>query len=331
MEQKQWLLNGFGRIGRTVFRQGYKRGFLPSSINSLASIETTCHLLKYDSVHGIFPGEIVVQDENSFVIDGKYTVAYTSQRDPASLLLSDTKIVLECSGVFKTNTQLQTFLKAGAEKVLVSAPVSDADFMVVYGVNHETYDSKKHDIISNASCTTNALAPLVKALDEQFTITEGLLTTVHASTLDQSLLDTEHSDPRRARSAMLSMIPTSTGAAKAVGKILPHLEGKIDGCAIRVPTANVSLVDFCFSTKKKITKESVNEVLSSYSKDTLKGILAYEETPLVSIDFNGSTYSSVVDAALTMTMQEKMGKVFSWYDNESGFSNRMIDVANFIL
>lgn len=320
-------INGFGRIGRMVFRHGWDRSPIEFvGINSLDSVEGMAHLLKYDSSHGVFAKE--VKHEGSFLIVDGRKIPVSQCKNPADIPWSAWGVdcVLECTGALKGREDAALHIKAGAKKVMISAPADDADKTFVYGVNHQDYDPSKHQIVSNASCTTNCLAPLAYVLDQNFGIEEGLMTTVHAYTNDQRILDGVHKDLRRARSAGLSMIPTSTGAAKAVGLVLPHLKGKIDGVAIRVPTANVSLVDFTFKTKKSITKAEINEALKKAAEGALKGILGFESAPLVSVDFNGNTHSSVVDSGLTQVMGSHMAKVFSWYDNEVGFSCRMLDL-----
>ncbi len=319
-------INGFGRIGRILFRAGFERLDIVG-INDLSSPAEAAHLLKYDSTHGKFPGEVTA-GEDYISVNGK-KIKYSKTKDPAQIPWKDWEVdfVLECTGAFKGKEDFVKHIAGGAKKVLVSAPADGVDMTVVYGINHETYEAKKHDVLSNASCTTNCLAPLARVLNQSFGIEYGLMTTIHSYTLDQRILDTGHKDLRRARAAALSMIPTTTGAAKAVGLVLPELKGKIDGTAIRVPTPNVSLVDFNFIAKKDVTKEAINNALTEASTTYLKGILAVEKAPLVSCDFNGNPYSSIVDLQSTMVTGPRMAKVFSWYDNEFGFSNRMVDMA----
>lgn len=324
-------INGFGRIGRNVLRALYEQkrtDIKVVAINDLAAVETNVHLFKYDSVHGIFNGDVHAEG-NNLIINGD-TIAVTAERNPADLPWGKlgVDIVLECTGIFTDGEKAKGHIEAGARKVIISAPGSNIDNTVVYGVNHT--DLKATDtIISNASCTTNCLAPVAKILNEEFGIESGLMTTIHAYTNDQSLLDVAHKDPRRARAAALSMIPSTTGAAKAVGLVLPELNGKLDGFAIRVPTPNVSVVDLTFTAKKAATVDSINAALEKASKSNeLMGVLGYNTAPLVSIDFNHNSCSSVFDATQTRVMEGgKLCKILSWYDNEWGFSNRMLDVA----
>jgi len=319
-------INGFGRIGRVLFRAGFEKLEIVG-INSLDSIEGSCHLLKYDSTHGIFAGE-VSHDEKDMIVNGK-KIKFSAHKNPAEIPWKEwgVDLVLECTGALKSKEDYQKHLAAGAKKVMISAPADNCDLTIVYGVNHEAYDAQKHQVVSNASCTTNCLAPVAKVIHENFGIENGMMTTVHSYTNDQKILDAAHKDMRRARSAAMSMIPTTTGAAKAVGLVLPELKGKIDGVAVRVPTPNVSLVDFTANLKKDVTVESVNQALESAAKGALKGVLAVENQELVSIDFNGNTHSSIVDADCTMVVGSRTVKIMSWYDNEVGFSNRMIDLA----
>jgi glyceraldehyde 3-phosphate dehydrogenase len=324
-------INGFGRIGRTVLRYAVKeKGIDIVAINDLTDAKTLAHLLKYDSVHGIFPGK-VEYNANELIINGK-AIKILAVRNPEELPWKKEKVdvVLESTGLFTAREKAELHLKAGAKKVIISAPATGEDLTVVMGVNHELYDSKKHNIISNASCTTNCLAPVAKVLHEAFGIEKGLVTTVHSYTNDQNILDLPHKDLRRARAGAMSMIPTSTGAAKAVALVLPELKGKLDGMAIRVPTPNVSVVDLVAVLKKKADADKVNAVLKKASRGPLKGILGFSEEPLVSIDFNGNTLSSIVDAGCTKVLDGNMVKVLSWYDNESGFSKRVIDLINYM-
>ncbi len=322
-------INGFGRIGRVVLRaafEKYANELEIVAINDLSQAEQSAHLLKYDSTHGTFAKTVTHKDKSLFV-DGR-EIRLTAVKDPAQIPWKDAGVdlVMECTGAFKDKEDFMKHITAGAKKVLVSAPAT-SDLTVVYGINHTKYDSSKHHVVSNASCTTNCLAPVAKILQDSFGIDRGLMTTVHSFTNDQKVLDAPHKDLRRARTATSSMIPTSTGAAKTVVKILPELEGRIDGTSVRVPTQNVSLVDFTFSTMKPVTVAAINEALTAASKGPLKGILATEAAPLVSVDFNGNTHSSIVDLECTMVLGDKFAKIFSWYDNETGFSYRMCDVA----
>ena len=324
-------INGFGRIGRMVLRSAIKeKGIEIVAINDLTDAKTLAHLLKYDSVHGIFPGKVEVAG-NELIINGS-PIKIFAIRNPEELPWKKEKIdiVLESTGLFTAREKAELHLKAGAKKVIISAPATGEDITIVMGVNHTDYDSKKHRIISNASCTTNCLAPVAKVLNDTFGIEKGLVTTVHSYTNDQNILDLPHKDLRRARAGALSMIPTSTGAAKAVSLVLPELKGKLDGMAIRVPTPNVSVIDLVAVLKKKTDAEKVNAALKKASKGALKGILGFCEEPLVSIDFNGNPLSSIVDAGCTKVLDGNMVKVLSWYDNECGFSLRVIDLIKMI-
>ena len=324
-------INGFGRIGRTVLRYAVKeKGIEIVAINDLTDAKTLAHLLKYDSVHGIFPGKVEYND-NELIINGK-AIKIMAVRNPEELPWKKEKVdyVLESTGLFTARAKAELHLKAGARKVIISAPATDEDITIVMGVNHTLYDPKKHNIISNASCTTNCLAPVAKVLQDSFGIEKGLVTTIHSYTHDQNILDLPHKDLRRARAAAMSMIPTTTGAAKAVALVLPVLKGKMDGMAIRVPTPNVSIVDLVATLSKKTDAAQVNAALQKASKGALKGILGFCEEPLVSIDFNGNPLSSIVDAGCTKVLGDNMVKVLSWYDNESGFSKRVIDLINYM-
>jgi len=323
-------INGFGRIGRMVFREGFDDLDIVG-INCLMTPEQTAHLLKWDSSHGKFKYEVEATD-TGIVVNGKSIKIY-GDRNPENIPWKDwgVDLVMECTGAFKKKEDIEKHMKAGAKKVMVSAPAPGADFTVVFGVNEGEVDKEKHNILSNASCTTNCLAPLVKVLNDKLGVEQGLMTTVHSYTNDQRILDGPHKDPRRARTAAENMIPTTTGAAKTVGKILPEMEGKIDGFAIRVPTPNVSLVDFTFTSKKPVDVNAVNKVLEEASLGDFKGIIEFEKEPLVSRDFMGRTASSLVDAQSTMVMGSNMVKVVSWYDNEAGFSKRMVDLAKYWL
>lgn len=319
-------INGFGRIGRVAFRAGFEKLDIVG-INSLDSLEGVVHLLKYDSAHGIFNAD-VSHDGKNLIVNGK-KIQYCSVKDPAQIPWKDwgCEIVFECTGKLKGPEDYQKHIAAGAKRVMMSAPADGVDLTVVYGINHKQYDPSLHKYISNASCTTNCLAPLAKVLNDQFGIEHGVMTTIHSYTNDQSILDASHKDLRRARAAALSMIPTTTGAAKAIGLVLPELKGKLDGVSVRVPTPNVSLVDFTVRTAKDVTVQAINEALTQAAHGELKGVLAVEPKELVSIDFNGNTNSSIVDLKCTMAVNPRMAKVMSWYDNEVGFSNRMIDLA----
>jgi glyceraldehyde 3-phosphate dehydrogenase len=322
-------INGFGRIGRILFRAGFEKLDIVG-INDLTSPKTSAHLLKYDSTHGIYAADVKA-GENHITVNGK-DIPVSSQKDPSQIPWKDwgCDIVLECTGAFKGKDDFMKHIKGGAKRVLVSAPANGVDMTVVYGINHKAYDPAKHVVLSNASCTTNCLAPVAKVLNDTFGIERGLMTTIHSFTNDQRVLDAPHSDLRRARTASMSMIPTSTGAAKAVTLVLPELEGRLDGTSVRVPTPNVSLVDLTWVGKKDLSVDAINNALIEASKGYLKGILACEANELVSVDFNGNPHSSIVDLKCTMVSGKNMAKVFSWYDNEVGFSNRMIDFAQYM-
>jgi len=324
-------INGFGRIGRLVFRSTLNHPDVEVvAINDLTDSATMAHLFKYDSVHGKLDIAITPKDD-SIEVDGK-SIAITSIKDPEKLHWKDfgVDIAAECTGLFRDRETASKHLTAGARKVIISAPAKDPDITIVMGVNSNSYDPRRHNIISNASCTTNCLAPVAKVLLENFGVRCGLMTTIHSYTGDQRLLDFPHKDLRRARAAALSMIPTTTGAAKAVALVLPELSGKLNGLAIRVPTPNVSIVDLVATVEKSgVTVTDVNYALKKASEESLSGILGYNDAPLVSIDFNGSTLSSTVDAPTTYVV-DNMVKVLSWYDNEAGYSNRMVDLAAMI-
>ena len=325
-------INGFGRIGRLVARAILERpdcGLELVAINDLADAKSNALLFKRDSVHGPFPGEVKA-DGNDIVVNGK-RIHVTAERDPANLphAANGVDIALECTGFFTDAESAGKHLAAGAKRVLISAPAKNVDLTVVYGVNHDKLTAD-HKIVSNASCTTNCLAPVAKVLNDAIGIERGLMTTVHAYTNDQKILDQIHSDMRRARAAAMSMIPTTTGAARAVGEVLPELKGKLDGSAIRVPTPNVSLVDLTFTPKRDTTKDEVNAILKAASEGALKGILDFTDEPLVSIDLNHCPASSTVDSLETSVLEGKLVRVVSWYDNEWGFSNRMVDTAGAI-
>jgi glyceraldehyde 3-phosphate dehydrogenase len=324
-------INGYGRIGRNILRAHYEGGKKHDiqivAINDLGDAKINAHLTKYDTVHGKFPGTVAV-DGDCLVVNGD-KIKVCAQRNPAELPWKEmgVDIVLECTGLFTSKAKAGAHLTAGAKKVIISAPGDkDVDATVVYGVNHHTLKAA-HTVISNASCTTNCLAPMVKALNDRVGVVNGLMTTIHAYTNDQVLTDVYHTDLRRARSATMSMIPTKTGAAAAVGLVLPELNGKLDGFAIRVPTINVSLVDLAFVAKRPTTVEEVNNAMKQAAESDLKGILEYNKDPLVSVDFNHNPASSVFDSTLTKVSDGTLVKVCSWYDNEWGFSNRMLDVA----
>lgn len=323
-------INGFGRIGRVVFRAALDSDFEIVHINDLTDTKTLAHLVKYDSVHGTL-GKAVTAGEDQITVDGK-SISVSAVRDPSELPWKEKKvdIVFECTGLFTKRDAAELHLKAGAPKVLISAPASGEDLTVVYGVNHELL-KPGYKVVSNGSCTTNCLAPIVKVLNKEFGISHGQMTTVHSYTNDQRTLDLPHKDLRRARAAATSMIPTSTGAAKAIGLVIPELQGRIQGLSVRVPTPNVSLVDFTAELKTEVSVEQVNQALKRAAEGELKGILGYSDEPLVSIDYNGNTFSSTIDAMSTSVAGGTMVKVLSWYDNETGFSNRMLDVARIMV
>ena len=325
-------INGLGRIGRMVIRSIYENKYKNINIrqiNSRSNIETVCNLIKYDSVHGVFKEKISFK--NNYIRIGKQKIAYTQKSDLDEINWRRNKvdIVLECTGKFNSKDKLNKHIKNGAKKVLVSAPCKGSDRMVVYGINHKNI-KKTDDIISAGSCTTNCLAPVVSVLNKNFKILNGFMTTIHSYTSDQRLLDNSHKDPRRARSASQSMVPTSTGASKSIADILPDLKGKLDGVAIRVPTPNVSMIELTFNTKKNITIRGVNNAFVKSSKDKLKGVLDVSLEKLVSIDYNHNSYSAVIDSSLTNVIGKNFGKVTAWYDNEWGFSNRMCDLIKYI-
>ena len=331
--KKKVAINGFGRIGRLVYRAFLERlnefsnQYEISYINDLADIDSNIHLLKYDSIHGPLNKEINKISNEQFSI-GKNTVTVTSERNPIDLKWKDkdVDIILECTGVFASKEKAMSHIESGASKVIVSAPCSGADITVVQGVNNKNINID-HQIISNASCTTNCLAPVAFVIDKEFGIENGYMTTIHSFTGDQNTVDTFHKDLRRARAASTNIIPTSTGAAKAVGLVLPHLNGKLDGTAIRVPTPNVSLVDFKFNTKKNITIENLNNKFQEYANGSLKGILGVDTDPKVSSDYNHDSRSSILDLSETTTVSDNFGRVLTWYDNEWGFSNRMLETT----
>ena len=322
-------INGFGRIGRNILRsiiENKNHNIKVVGINDLGPIETNAHLLKYDSVHGILNRDVIINGSDLDVGTGPIKV--TSERNPENLPWKelDVDVVLECTGIFTSKEKAQQHITAGAKKVLISAPASGVDLTVVYGVNHQKISSE-HQILSNASCTTNCLAPLAYVLNKSIGIENGFMTTIHSYTGDQPTLDTMHSDLYRARAAAANMIPTSTGAAKAVGLVLPELDGKLDGVAIRVPTQNVSVVDFKFNSKKETSIEEINKVIKNASENELKTILSFNDKKLVSSDFNHNPSSSIFHSDQTKVMNKKFVRILSWYDNEWGFSNRMCDTA----
>jgi glyceraldehyde 3-phosphate dehydrogenase len=324
-------INGFGRIGRNLFRAAFGDAALDIvAVNDITDARTLAHLLKYDSVHGAFKGTVEAKDQ-SLVVNGK-EIKVLASKDPAALPWKDlgVEVVVESTGRFTDRASAAKHLEAGAKKVIISAPAKDEDITIVLGVNETRYDPAKHHVISNASCTTNCLAPMAKVLMQVCGIKHGLMTTIHSYTNDQSILDLPHKDLRRARAAAMSMIPTSTGAAKAVGLVLPELKGKVHGLAIRVPTPNVSVVDLVIEAEKPVTAEAINAALRKAAEGELKGILGYTDEPLVSIDFNGNPLSSIVDGISTSVIDGTMVKVLSWYDNEWGYSCRVRDLIKYI-
>lgn len=326
-------INGFGRIGRNAFKIAQEKlgkDIEIVAINDLTDTKTLAHLLKYDSLFGKFNGTVDTT-ENSLIVNGK-EVKIFAERDPKNLPWKElgVDIVIESTGLFTKREKAISHIEAGAKKVIISAPAKDEDITIVMGVNEDKYDPKNHNIISNASCTTNCLAPFAKVLDENFGIEKGLMTTVHAYTNDQRILDLPHKDLRRARAAAQSIIPTTTGAAKAVALVLPQLKGRLNGLAMRVPTPTVSVTDLVCEVRKETTAEEVNAALKSAAEGPLKGILAYSEEPLVSMDYRQDPHSSIVDGLSTMVMGGNMVKVLSWYDNEWGYSNRIVDLVNYV-
>ena len=324
-------INGFGRIGRLVFREAMKHDEVEVvAVNDLTDAGQLAHLLKYDSVHGIYPGE-VSSEKDAFIVDGK-RIRVISEKNPLNLPWGElgVDVVLECTGIFRSLEDVSMHVKAGAKKAILSAPAKGEMPTFVMGVNEKEYDPNTMDVISNASCTTNCLSPIAKVLDEKFGIKRGMMTTIHSYTNDQRILDLPHADPRRARAGAVSMIPTTTGAAVAVAKVLPQLKGKLDGFSMRVPTPNVSCVDLVVELDADVTVESINGALKEASEGELKGILGYNELPLVSIDYNGNHASSTVDGLSTMVMEGRMAKVVAWYDNEVGYSTRLLDMALYV-
>jgi glyceraldehyde 3-phosphate dehydrogenase len=327
-------INGFGRIGRNAFKiitDRYAKELEVVAVNDLTDAKTLAYLLKYDSVFGKFEGEVEAK-ENALLVNGK-EIRILAERDPGNIPWKElgAEIVLESTGLFTKREKAELHItKGGAKKVIISAPATDEDITLVLGVNESRYDPQKHHIVSNASCTTNCLAPVAKVLNDRFGIVKGLMTTVHSYTNDQNILDLPHKEIRRARAAGLSIIPTKTGAAKAIGLVLPELAGRLNGFSLRVPTPAVSVVDLVVETEKTVTREEVNAVLKEAAEGELKGVLGYTEEPLVSVDFKGESASSVVDALSTMVIEGNMVKVLSWYDNEWGYSSRCADLAAFV-
>ncbi|NNF14719.1 MAG: type I glyceraldehyde-3-phosphate dehydrogenase [Gemmatimonadetes bacterium] len=326
-------INGFGRIGRNVLRSAKQSGRTDVdfvAVNDLTDAKTLAHLLRYDSVHGRYPGTVEVSD-TGLVVDGD-EIRVLSERDPAKLPWGDlgVDIVIESTGIFRDREGASKHLQAGAKKVIISAPAKGEDITIVLGVNHDAYDPASHDIISNASCTTNCLAPVVKVLSDAFGFRHGLMTTIHSYTNDQRILDLPHKDLRRARAAAMSMIPTTTGAAKATGLVLPEVDGRIDGMAIRVPTPDVSLVDLVAHVEEDVTEDQVLDAMRAAANGPMDGILGVSDEPLVSIDYTGDSHSSVVDALSTAVMDGRMVKVLSWYDNEWGYSCRVVDLVKYV-
>jgi glyceraldehyde 3-phosphate dehydrogenase len=326
-------INGFGRIGRNVFKalvEKYNNDLEVVAINDLTSPKTLAHLLKYDTLYGKFNGTVEAT-ENSIIVNGR-EIRIFAERDPKNIPwgLQGAEIVIESTGFFTDATKAKAHIEAGAKKVLISAPAKNEDITIVLGVNEEKYDAVKHNIISNASCTTNCLAPFAKVLDREFGIVKGLMTTIHSYTNDQKILDAPHEDLRRARAAAEAMIPTTTGAAKAVSLVLPQLKGKLNGMAVRVPTPTVSMTDLVCELAKPATAEEINEAFKKASEGELKGILGYTEESLVSMDFKGDERSSIVDGLSTMIIEGNLVKVVSWYDNEWGYSNRLADLTKYV-
>lgn len=324
-------INGFGRIGRNVFRAAMKNPEVEIvAVNDLTDVDMLAHLLRYDSNHGALDAKVEAA-ENNLIVDGK-EIRVFAEREPGNLPWSNygVEVVIESTGIFTQKEKAAAHLKGGAKKVIISAPAKNEDITIVMGVNEDQYDPSEHTIISNASCTTNCLAPYAKVLNDKFGIAKGLMTSIHSYTNDQRILDLNHSDPRRARAAALNIIPTTTGAAKAVTLVLPELEGKLNGMAMRVPSPNVSLTDLVAELERNVTLEEVNEALKEAAEGPLKGILNYNEEPLVSKDYNGDPASSTIDALSTMVIGENMVKVVSWYDNEWAYSNRVVDLTAYI-
>ncbi|MDR7079968.1 glyceraldehyde 3-phosphate dehydrogenase [Neobacillus niacini] len=324
-------INGFGRIGRNVFRAALNNSEMEIvAINDLTDANMLAHLLKYDTVHGTLQADVKV--DGQYLVVGNQKVKVLAERDPAQLGWGElgVEVVVESTGRFTKREDAAKHLEAGAKKVIISAPASNEDITIVMGVNEDKYDAANHHVLSNASCTTNCLAPFAKVLNDNFGIKRGMMTTIHSYTNDQQILDLPHKDYRRARAAAENMIPTTTGAAKAVALVLPELKGKLNGMAIRVPTPNVSIVDLVAELDKNVTAEEINAAMKAAAEGPLKGILAYSELPLVSTDYNGATVSSTVDGLSTMVLEDNMVKVLSWYDNEVGYSSRVVDLIGYI-
>lgn len=324
-------INGFGRIGRNVFRAALNNPEIDIvAVNDLTDAKTLAHLLKYDSVHGILDAEVKA-DGNDILVNGK-RIKVLAEREPAKLPWGElgVEIVVESTGIFTAKEKAEAHITGGAKKVIISAPASNEDITIVLGVNEDKYDPSKHHVVSNASCTTNCLAPFTKVLHDNFGVKRGMMTTVHSYTNDQQILDLPHKDLRRARAAAVSIIPTSTGAAKAVGLVLPELNGKLNGFSLRVPTPNVSVTDLVAELEKEVTVEEINNALKAAAAGPMKGILDYTDEPLVSKDFNDNPHSSIIDGLSTMVIEGSMVKVVSWYDNEWGYSNRVVDLAIFM-
>ncbi len=324
-------INGFGRIGRNVFRAALGSSEIEvAAINDLTDVKTLAHLLKYDTTHGVLDASVEAA-EGALIVNGKMIKVFT-ERDPGALPWSSVgaEIVVESTGIFTAKEKAEAHLKGGAKKVIISAPATNEDITIVMGVNHDKYDPIAHNVVSNASCTTNCLAPFAKVLNDKFGIVKGMMTTVHSYTNDQQVLDLPHKDLRRARAAAENIIPSTTGAAKAVALVLPELKGKLNGMAFRVPTPNVSVTDLVIEVSRSVTVEEVNSVLKEAANGPLKGIMNYSEEPLVSSDYNGDPASSTIDALSTMVVGDNMVKVVSWYDNEWGYSNRVVDLAAFM-
>ncbi|MBS4205100.1 type I glyceraldehyde-3-phosphate dehydrogenase [Lederbergia citrea] len=324
-------INGFGRIGRNVFRAALNNPDVEIvAVNDLTDANMLAHLLQHDTVHGSLPEKVTVDGDT--IVVGEHRIKVLAERDPAALGWGDlgVEVVVESTGRFTKREDAAKHIEAGAKKVIISAPANGEDITIVMGVNEDKYEAANHHVLSNASCTTNCLAPFAKVLNDKFGIVRGMMTTVHAYTNDQQILDLPHSDYRRARAAAENIIPTTTGAAKAVALVLPELKGKLNGMAMRVPTPNVSVVDLVAELEKDVTAEEVNAALKEAAEGELKGIMAYTEEPLVSCDYNGDTHSSTIDALSTMVLEGNMVKVLSWYDNETGYSNRVVDLAAYI-
>jgi glyceraldehyde 3-phosphate dehydrogenase len=330
---KRVAINGFGRIGRLCLRtmlERHKKDLSVVAVNDMADLKTNAHLFRYDSTYGIFPGKVEI-GEGVLKID-EWSIAVVNQKDPARLPWKQlgVDIVIESTGVFTDGIQVRSHLEAGAKKVIITAPATNEDVTLVLGVNDSTYDPRKHHIVSNASCTTNCLAPVAKVLHDEFGIERGLMTTTHAYTNDQRILDLMHKDLRRARAAAMNIVPTSTGAAKAIGLVMPDLKGRLHGLSLRVPTSTVSVVDLVVDMKKSASVQAVNGALKAAAENGLNGILAYSDEPLVSSDFRGNSASSIVDGLSTVVLEGKMAKVLAWYDNEWGYSCRVGDLASFM-